>query len=487
MNNRASGILLHITSLPDKLGLGCFSISAYDFIRFLNDANCKYWQVLPFNHCNYGESPYSSFSAFAGNPYFIDIRQFLSDIDIEKLGIVENEKLDATLMQEKLEKALQLIYSKNKLKYDLSNFIKVNKYWLDDYALFMAIRKKYKTADWRKFPTELKNRNKNALKKFAIENNEEINFYKFVQNLFFMQWKGIKDYANSLNVKIIGDMPIYVDMNSCDVWAHKEYFQIDENGYAQAVSGTPPEYFSKDGQLWGNPLYDFEKLGEDNYEWFLKRVQHQSNFFDMLRLDHFGGYVDYWSVPSKYKKSKYGSFKKGPGIELINLLKEKGKIELLLEDLGFLTKDTYQVKEKSKLPGIKIIQFGFDSGYSSKYLPHSFEKNCVAYIGNHDNDTFKGFLNKCDWEKINRIKNYLDLPHETQVDCVVDKMIRCIFSSSANIVIVTTQDLLRQDSECRMNTPSTVNDKNWKYQLEQSLNNDIVQTLKYYNEIFDRK
>lgn len=487
MNKRASGILLHITSLPDELTLGNFSAHAYEFVRFLQSANCKWWQVLPFNHCNYGESPYSSFSAFAGNPYFIDLRQFLSYQQLEKFGLNKNkDKSNYRLMQTKLDEALFHIYENNKDKYDLSNFKLENKYWLADYAVYMTIRNKHKVTCWRDFPTPLKTRNKTALKNFMQENLNEINYHIFLQYIFFMQWKSIKDYANKLNIKIMGDLPIYLDISSCDIWTHPQYFQLNKNGEPTAVAGTPPDYFCKNGQLWGMPLYNYKVMAEDNYDWFIKRIKHNEIFFDALRLDHFAGFVSYWSVPAGSKKSKEGKYVKGPGMALFNEINKNCKIKLVVEDLGYMPNEVLKVKQKTELPGIKIMQYGFDQGYSSEYLPHSFEKKCVAYLGNHDNDTYKGFLNKSDYEKINRIKNYLDIPHQTSVDLVIDKIIRCLYASVANIVIFTPQDLLKQDTQYRINIPGTVLETNWKYQLDNNLDNSIANMLKYYSQIFDR-
>ncbi len=486
MDKRGSGILLHITSLPDKLGLGNFSANAYEFIRFLNKAKCKYWQVLPFNHCNYGESPYSSFSAFAGNPYFIDLRQFLSEQQLEECGIVQTDTKDCPALQDKLDTAMRLIFSKNKDKYNLENFIQKNKYWLEDYALYMSIKNIYKVLGWRDFPTELKNRNKKALKDFVKTYLDEINYHIFLQYIFFMQWQNIRKYANECGVQIIGDLPIYVDMNSCDVWVHKNYFQLDTYGNPLAVSGTPPDFFSEDGQLWGNPLYNFEVAKQEDYSWFVKRVQHSQQFFDILRIDHFAGFVNYWAVPYKAEKAKAGKWMKGPGIEIFEAIRKNCSMKLVLEDLGFLSKEVLAVKNQLGLPGIKILQYGFDQGYSSGHLPHNYEKNCFAYLGNHDNDTYKGYLNKADCNTIKGIKNYLDLPHSASDNTVIDKVIRCLYASSANTVLFNPQDLLKQDTDGRMNIPGTVLPTNWKYQLAEQMDDNTAHLLKYYSEIFDR-
>lgn len=463
---RASGILLHITSLPNDYGLGCFSSAAYDFIDWLKGAGFKLWQVLPFNHCAYGESPYSVFSAFAGNPYFIDLTEFLTENELKSFGFDKVKTHTNKELQDMYDLALDYIFKTKRNDYDITSFTKKHKHWLHDYAMFMTIKRVYDNVEFLNFEPTLKKRDSKALKAFELKFGDLIDYYSFLQYLFFSQWEKIKVYANKSGIKIIGDIPIYVNLDSSDVWVHQSEFLLHANGTPKIVSGVPPDYFSKDGQLWGNPIYDYKKMKENNYDWWLKRIKHAEHFFDVVRLDHFRGFVSYFGVDSQETTAKNGKWYKGPSYELLNIFKQNTTMQIIAEDLGIITNDVIKVKNKLGFYGMKIVQFAFNEGDEHAYLPHTYEKECVAYIGNHDNDTCVGFLSSLDYDRLNRIKNYVKLPLQVQNDVVTEKLIETMLNSNADLCVLMPQDMLGKSTEYRMNIPGLAFG-NWKYQLKQ--------------------
>jgi len=427
--NRGTGVLLHITSLPDKRGAGCFSKSAFDFIDFLHEAKCKYWQVLAFGPTGYGDSPYAPLSVFAGNPVFIDK-------DLSNRG-----------------------YDKSKL----AAFIKENKFWVEQYALYSAIKAANNYADWRTWPEQLRDPKNIAVAAFLDAHREEVNFHISQQMLFFEQWAKVKQYANERGIQIIGDVPIYPAMDSADVWANRELFMFDGNN-PTAVAGVPPDYFNENGQLWGNPVYNFKKMGANKYKWWTERLRHTQKMFDVLRLDHFRAFDTYYCILPDSPDAKEGKWVKGPGMKFFNALKTAApNMQIILEDLGDLSESVLTLRDKTGFPGMKVMQFGFDGQGDNEHLPVNYPKNCVAYIGTHDNDTFVGFLKSLNAEQRKIVDGYLHSENLCPED-VTRLALEDIIKSRADTVILTMQDLLFQDSRSRMNLPGSLGG-NWQYQI----------------------
>ena len=399
---RGSGILMHIASLPGKYGIGTFGKSAYEFCDFLEESGQKYWQILPLGQTSYGDSPYQAFSAFAGNPYFIDLdilqkKGLLSKEDYENVNFGEDpEVIDYGLMFTEKMKVLRKAYSNFKIEgnEEFEKFVLEEEKWLDDYSLFMALKYNFNFASWNSWDEKLKKRDEECIDKYKDELKDEINYWKFIQYEFFGQWEKLKKYVNEKNIKIIGDIPIYIANDSADVWSNPEVFLLDEETFDPIkVSGCPPDAFSETGQLWGNPIYDWDYLEETEYEWWINRIDASLKLYDVLRIDHFRGFEAYWAVPYGEKTAQNGKWVKGPGIKLFNAIKDKlGEIDIIAEDLGYLTQETLDFKKETGFPGMKIIQFAFGGDSGNPYLPHNYEKNCVAYTGTHDNDTVRGWL-----------------------------------------------------------------------------------------------
>lgn len=459
---RSSGVLIHITSLPNRYTLGTFSCEGYHLVDWLCEAGFKVWQVLPITDCGYGMSPYSARSTYAINPSLIDISEYLDEGTINSLGF--NKYGDLKEEENKISTALQIIYDRHRGSVDISQFEKDNKLWLEDYALYKVIKKTYGEVSWIDFPLPLKNREKSALSRFKQEHNLEIDKVKFEQYLADTQWKKLKGYANEKGIEILGDVPFYVEMDSADVWAHPENWKLDNSSKGQ-VAGVPPDYFNVNGQRWGNPIYNYESMAKDGYKFFVNRFKRQGELFDIIRVDHFIAFARYWSIPKTSETATKGKWVKGYGNEILKEILEKVNTKIIAEDLGIVTKEVYDLRQKFDIPGLKVMQFAFDGDGDNMYQPHNYEKNCVAYIGTHDNDTFMGLLNHSDWDKINRFKRYLRIPLEWGNDAVVDNAIITLYRSSADVIVLTMQDILKLDSDARMNIPGVVGGKNWLWQL----------------------
>ena len=478
---RDAGVLLHITSLPNKWGLGTFSSSCYKFIDFLNDGGFGCWQVLPFADCGYGLSPYSAVSSFAINPYFIDLTEFLTNEEINSFGLSkENELYD---QQVRFDKALDLVYKKHRLNFDISAWEKENDYWLDNYAGFRVLSKIYSN-DWTKFPKGLSYKKTNEMLEFKKVYSKDLDKEKFMQYIAEYQWKRIREYAKSKNIEIFGDIPMYVEFCSADVWNNPDDWQI-ENGKAKAVAGVPADYFNAEGQLWGYPLYNYENMARNKYNFWTKRFERISKLFDIVRIDHFVAFSRYWSIPSSSKSALSGKWQKGAGEKILPMLTNIPNLKIVAEDLGIITQDVIDLRMKYGIAGLKILQFAFDSDEDNIYKPHNFEKNCVAYLGTHDNDTFMGYLNSIDWDRLNRFKRYFGLPLEVQNDTVIDSAIENLYRSSAKLVILTMQDILKLGSDSRMNIPGVVTN-NWLWQLDNIEFGDLFKRYKYLSEIYAR-
>ena len=470
---RSSGILLHISSLDSNYGIGTFGKSAFDFIDFLKDSGQEYWQVLPLGPTGYGDSPYQSFSTFAGNPYFIDLDILCEEGLLEKEEITsldwgnQEDKVDyGTIYNSRFivwEKAFnRFMDSENP---DFKKFCEEENEWLDDYATYMAISKQTKTS-WHNWNDGLSKRKIRAMKAYKQGHEKDIAFWKFLQFKFFQQWAKVKAYANELNIKIIGDLPIYVSDDGSDVWAHPELFDMDKDLTLKKVAGVPPDAFSADGQLWGNPVYKWRAHKKTGYKWWKDRLNAALRLYDVVRIDHFRGFESFWSIPAGDKTAVNGQWVKGPGIDLF---KEAGLIggeefNIIAEDLGVITPEVRKMLDGCGYPGMKILHFAFDGIHNpnNDYLPHNIVENSIVYPGTHDNNTTLGW-----WKELSKAgKEYcIEYGAWESDDDMCDKIITMAFASKAKLAMVAMQDWLDLDSDARMNTPST-NGGNWSWRLK---------------------
>ncbi len=491
---RSAGILLHISSLPSPYGIGTLGKSAFDFVDFLEASGQSYWQVLPVGPTGYGDSPYQSFSVHAGNPYFIDLTALCND------GLIERQKCDkvdwgadsAHVDYEKLYnnrfkilKEAFINFSK-KENFQFKKFITDNNFWLKDYSLYMAVKSYFNMRSWYDWPDiEIRSRKKSALKKYSEILAHEINFQKFLQYLFYSQWENLKKYANSHNVKIIGDIPIYVGLDSADTWTHPEIFWLDKNKKPVKVAGCPPDDFSAEGQLWGNPIYNWKILKQHGYNWWIDRMRTANKLFDVTRIDHFRGFDSYYVINFLEKNAINGEWMPGPGMDLFKKIRKKlGNIDIIAEDLGFLTPTVKKLLNDTGFPGMKILQFAFDPREESDYLPHNYQQNSVVYTGTHDNDTIIGWFKNCPDEIIDHAQKYGNLSKKEGYNW---GFIRLCYSSVSKIAIIPMQDFLGLDSTARINTPSTLGG-NWTWRaisenFSQNLTAKIMQITKLYGRI----
>lgn len=495
---RASGILLPIFSLPNKYGIGCFSKEAYEFINLLEKAGQKYWQILPIGPTSYGDSPYQSFSTFAGNPYFVSLEELIEQnllTEEECSGADLGNSTDSIDYEKQYKGRFKLLRKAYERSYiyereDFYKFKKENEYWLRDYAMFMAVKDRFGGKSFDKWAEDIRCRWEYSMEYYQKELYYEIEFYEFIQYEFYRQWFKLKAYANEKGIEIIGDIPIYVAYDSADVWSHPELFQMDEKGKVQAVSGCPPDGFSVAGQLWGNPLYKWKKHEELNYDWWIKRIEKCVQLYDVVRIDHFRGFDEYYSVPANAVDAREGHWEKGPGIDLFNAIKYcLGDIKIIAEDLGYITDSVRDLVNACGFPNMKVLEFAFDSRDSSdpaEYLPYNYNKNCVVYTGTHDNETLKGWIDDIRPEEIIKIKEYIGKDVQDH-DHLVDEIIRMAQASTADMCIIPIQDYLCLGNEARINTPSTLGN-NWKWRVNASMLNDkLIENMKKYTLIYGRK
>ena len=487
---RASGVLMPVFSLPSKYGIGCFSKEAYKFVDQLKKAGQSYWQILPLGPSGYGDSPYQSFSSFAGNPYFIDLDYLCKDKLLTKKECLSYEWGEnpefveyGTLYENRfplLKKAYQRF--KKALPDDFADFCEKNSDWLEDYALFMALKDANGGVAWFEWKKDLKLRKPSAIENAKEEFADAVEFWKMLQYLFFKQWTELKAYANEKGIQIIGDVPIYVAGDSADVWANPGQFYLDENLDPIDVSGCPPDAFSADGQLWGNPLFRWDAMKKDGYTWWTKRIKAMSGLYDVVRIDHFRGFDSYYAIPAKDKTARNGEWREGPGMDLFNTLEKKlGRLNIIVEDLGYLTPSVKQLLKDTGFPGMKLIQFAFDSREESDYLPHTYQKNCVVYTGTHDNDTIMGWFKTAPKESVKYAKEYLRLNKEEGYNWGTMK---AVWGCVGDMAIVPMQDILGIGSEGRMNTPSTLG-MNWKWravdgQITSALAKKVCKNMEIY-------
>lgn len=472
---RASGVLLPVSSLPSKYGIGCFSKEAYKFVDFLKKNGQSYWQILPLGQTSYGDSPYQSFSTFAGNPYFISLEKLVKD------GLLKTKDCEACdfgsdpayVDYGKMYRSRYRLLKKAFGSFDAMHnpafctFKVQESVWLSDYALFMALKDYFKGKSWVEWPDDIRLRRPKAVEKYKNDLKESIHFYEFLQYEFYTQWEELKFYANEQGIRIIGDIPIYVALDSADVWADPELFQFGQDHKPIAVAGCPPDAFSATGQLWGNPLYDWDYHKQTKYEWWIRRVSACYKMYDVIRIDHFRGFDEYYAIPAGDETAEFGHWEAGPGIGLFDALNEAlGSLNIIVEDLGYITDSVREMVKKSGFPNMKVLEFAFDvrdTGGTNDYLPYNYDKNCVVYTGTHDNETLHGWLNTIPKAVYGLIERYLGRKVDDKAEMVTE-IIRLAQASTANLCIVPLQDYLFLDNKARMNEPSTLG-KNWRWRL----------------------
>lgn len=474
MLKRGAGILMPISSLPAPYGIGTFGKSAYEFADSLKRARQSYWQVLPLGPTSYGDSPYQSFSAFAGNPYFIDLDALLEEELLTKeeidacywLDSEEEVKYDAVYYYRfpLLKKAYER--SRHGETEEYRAFCAKNSHWLDDYAFYMALKGHFGNKEWMKWEEPIRLRKPEAVKRYEELLREEIGYWKFLQFKFYEQWEQLKNYVNGLGISIIGDIPIYVALDSADVWTHPELFQLDPDTLTPLrVAGVPPDAFSDDGQLWGNPLYDWDKIEETGFAWWKDRMRASARLYDVVRIDHFIGVVQYYSIPYGAEDGKTGEWKQGPGKKLTDAInKAAGDAKIIAEDLGIFCPAVKELLRETGYPGMKIIEFAFSGDRFNEHLPHCYEPNSVVYGGTHDNETLVGYFKPeaRQWWELQYIADYLGAAHHEEVP---DKVFRAAYGSVASVAVFQMQDVLGLGNEARMNTPGTVGG-NWKWRMK---------------------
>lgn len=476
---RQSGILMPVFSLPSKYGIGTLGKEAFEFIDFLKKSGQSIWQMLPVCPTSYGDSPYQSFSSYAGNPYFIDLDLleedgYLEKADYEKVFFGDDPcSIDYGVLYNNRYPVLYKAYKKfiNDPPEYYSDFCAKNDVWLSDYALFMALKTENGGKAWIDWDKELVMRKSAALSDARVRLRDSIEFHKTLQFLFAKQWADLKDYANKNGVKIMGDLPIYVAYDSADVWADPKQFELDEQLLPIEVAGCPPDAFSKDGQLWGNPLYNWEymKKSSPKYSFWLRRISYCFELFDILRIDHFRGFESYYAIPYGDKTARFGRWRKGPDTELFDTLKKQlGELPIVAEDLGLLTDEVHRLLKSTGYPGMKVLQFAFDSREENDYLPYNYDKNCIVYTGTHDNDTLMGWLETAKESDVKQAKEYIRANESEGFNWA---MIKVAFASVADTVIIPMQDFMGLGSDARINEPSTLG-KNWQWRISEGCTND---------------
>lgn len=541
---RRSGVLLPITSIPSKYGIGGFSKECYEFVDFLERAGQSLWQILPLGPTGYGDSPYQSFSTYAGNPYFIDLEKLVEEgwiteedcrgsvSEREKFpeGEVSEDETERLSGEEATVKAvsgqhrrsagkekfpeegitagqvppreqryvdygriyetrfviLRKAYENSKIEDDAAfrRFCEENAYWLDDYALYMAVKNAFGGRSFCEWDADIRFRKPEAVERYRREYAEEIGFIRFQQFLFAGQWHALKEYANKRGIRIIGDIPIYVAYDSADVWAMPELFQLDENLLPTGVAGCPPDLFSATGQLWGNPLYRWEYHKETGYDWWMRRISRCYELYDILRIDHFRGFDEYYSIPYGDPTAEFGCWKEGPGYDIFQVMKKKlGKREMIAEDLGLLTPSVVKLVKRSGYPGMKVLLFAFNAGEPNEYLPHNYDKNVVVYTGTHDNDTIEGWIKNAKRADVSYAMKYLNVKRKKDIR---PGMIRAALASTADTAVIPMQDYLGLDNSARMNLPSTLGD-NWKWRLlPGELSDGLAEEMHRMAELYGR-
>lgn len=490
---RRCGVLMPVSSLPSRFGIGGFSKEAYEFVDFLAASGQSLWQILPLGPTGYGDSPYQSFSTFAGSPYYISL-----DTLIEEGLLTEEECLSVDYGNDPKKVEYEKIYKTRfkllRIAFERANitenaeykaFVEDNKQWLKDYAMYMAVKDSLGGVSWIEWEEDIRLRKPQAMSEYEDKFSDEIAFYSYQQYLFSTQWMALKNYANEKGISIIGDIPIYVAFDSADTWANPELFQLDEENTPIAVAGCPPDAFSATGQLWGNPLYKWDYHEETGFAWWMRRLSHCFRIYDIVRIDHFRGFDEYWSIPYGDDTAEFGEWKKGPGYKLFEVMKkELGNCAVIAEDLGFLTPSVLKLVKKTGYPGMKILQFAFDSRDENDYLPHNYNNNCVVYTGTHDNDTVNGWIPAMSRKDLAYAKKYLNVKRNADI---CDSLIRAALSCVADTAVIPMQDYLGLGGEARINTPSTLGG-NWEWRMEgdactEALSKRMLELAQIYGRI----
>lgn len=488
---RKSGILMHITSLPGPYGVGTMGKQAFAFVDFLREAGQQYWQVLPLTPTGYGDSPYQSCSSYAGNHYMIDLELLAEEglLSLQELQQIQWEeqpnRVDFGRLYQNRLCILRKACSRFGEDAKFRRFLEENATWLPDFALYMALKDKFDGAPWYQWPCPLKSREESAVAAAMVELNENIHFYCFVQYLFYKQWNALRDYAHANGVKIIGDVPIYVPYDSVEVWKEPQYFQLDAHFIPTAVAGCPPDAFSEDGQLWGNPLYRWERMQTDGYQWWLRRLAAAGKLYDVVRLDHFRGFEAYWSVPFGEETARNGRWIKGPGMDFIHAVQDSlPQLSMIAEDLGFLTQEVLDLRDESGFPGMKVLEFAFDSREPSLYLPHAYPQNSVCYIGTHDNMTMRQWFETAPPDAVAYATEYMAL---NAAEGLVWGVIRTAESCVSDLCVLQMQDLLNLGGEARMNFPGTMTGSNWTWRASSGFTgNGLAQRLYGLTKLYER-
>lgn len=491
---RECGVLMPITSLPNKYGIGCFSEEAREFIDFLKASGQHYWQILPIGPTGFGDSPYQAYSTFAINPMLIDMESLISEgvLTKEECKVLEGYPDDfvdydsiTSIKKELLKKA----YSRRKDHKALEEFAQKEAYWLDIYALFMDIHNKNKRRSFTEWDEEFKNPDWTVVDKYKEDNADDINYYRYEQFKAFEQWEKIKKYANENGIRIIGDIPIYVSPDGADVWINRKLFKMNDKGEMDFIAGCPGDDYAPKGQLWGNPLYDWDYHKETGYEWWISRMKKAVELYDVVRIDHFRGFDEYFSIPSKDDDASNGTWEKGPGMDLFNALKNAlgDSLDVIAEDLGFLTDSVRKLRADSGFPGMKVLQFAYGYGAGNEYLPHNYTENSVCYTGTHDNQTLLGWLesDKTPKKCIEHVIEYHGFDKKISNKELTKKLIGVALRSVSRICIIPIQDYMGLDDSARINTPSTVGGQNWKWRMPvktdyKSLSRDIKKMVSLY-------
>lgn len=529
---RNAGILMPVSSLPSPYGIGTFGKDAYDFVAFVKECNHKYWQVLPLGPTTYGDSPYQSYSAFAGNPYFVDLDMLIEEGFLLKSEVIardwgdgvvpvnvsEDDAIngrfgtyrdgnigdDRYVSYEKVYNnrfdILRIAYNRFKaacieskktlakglpLYKQFDNFVKDNADWLEDYALFMALKSYFNNVSWGEWETDIKFRKPEAMRHYEEQLSDDIGYWKFIQFEFYRQWTALKKYANDNGIEIIGDIPIYMGYDSVDVWANQGEFQLDENLTPIKVAGVPPDAFSDAGQKWGNPLYDYEKMEANDFSWWRKRMKASARLYDVIRIDHFIGIVKYYTIPADMPDARQGEYRQGPGQKLLDAINESiGDKKIIAEDLGVEVPEVAKILKDNGYPGMKVLEFAFGGDRKNPHLPYNYTQNLVCYGGTHDNETLLGFFeNRGDWE-LGYAYDYLDTRDKKKM---VDQVFRAAYSSVAVLTVFAVQDILKLGNWARMNLPSSMGN-NWKWRMQKGqLNWDHLNAMRYLASVFDRE
>lgn len=529
---RNAGILMPVSSLPSPYGIGTFGKDAYDFVTFVKECNHKYWQVLPLGPTTYGDSPYQSYSAFAGNPYFVDLDMLIeagfllkSEVisrdwgdGIVPVNVSEDDAVngrfgtyrDGNIGDERYvsyEKIynnrfdiLRIAYNRFKaacaeskktlakglpLYKQFDNFVKDNADWLEDYALFMALKSHFNNVSWGEWETDIKFRKPEAMSRYEEQLSDDIGYWKFIQFEFYLQWNALKQYANSNGIEIIGDIPIYMGYDSVDVWANQGEFQLDENLTPIKVAGVPPDAFSDAGQKWGNPLYDYDKMEANGFSWWRKRMAASAKLYDVIRIDHFIGIVKYYTISADMPDARQGEYRQGPGQKLLDAINESiGDKKIIAEDLGVEVPEVAKILKENGYPGMKVLEFAFGGDRKNPHLPYNYTQNLVCYGGTHDNETLLGFFeDRGDWE-LGYAYDYLDTRDKGRM---VDQVFRAAYSSVAVLTVFAVQDILKLGNWARMNLPSSMGN-NWKWRMQKGqLGQHELECMRYLASVFDRE